>query len=134
MKTASKVLGVMLALLLAASPALAAIEAGMEAKSGLTLADFQKTYDGTKSIVAWNKFQEYQLLEKTPRPTLAVSQMRMSPSELKTLADFEAHYSGTKSIVALNKFYIKDRGITTSVGQKAPSHIGLKYRETKTSF
>lgn len=126
MKTASKFLGVMLALLLVAGPALAASEVGMGAPAK-TLKDFEREYSGTKSIVAWNKFNEYQALKNAPQPTLAVSHMRISPSELKTLADYRAYYSGTKDIVVINKFFFKDRGITTSTGKQRSSKPVLKF-------
>ena len=117
---------------------LAAPAYGMDAAifsvPGQNLTDFQKHYDGTKGIVAWNKFHEYQALKNAPQPTLGISRMRITPSEMNTLADYEEYYSGTKSIVAFNKFALGEKPLVSSETQTAPRKAGLQYRESKLAF
>ncbi len=95
MKTQIKLMTLIAVLGWLAIPAYAdEMAAGMPGK---TLSDFQKEYSGTKPIVAWNKYQEYLQLQKTPRPTLEPSRARM---EANLPADSS---SGTKAVVAFTK-------------------------------
>ena len=68
-----------------------------QAPTTKTLADFQKEYSGTKSVVAWMKYHDYLALQKMPRPTLESSSMRVEPAP-----PFKG-ISGTKDIVKFTR-------------------------------
>jgi hypothetical protein len=97
MKTDTKIAALLILALILAMPAFAATEGVTAGIGEKTLADFQKEYAGTKPIVAWHKFQEYQLVGSAPRPTLSVAQIRLSPEEMTSL-DFAR---GTKPSVGI---------------------------------
>ena len=101
MKTYGKVLGVVAGVLLACAPAFAAGEVGMG--PGATLADFQNIYAGTKPVVAWAKYHEYQFLQGVPKPTLGTGRMRIEGA----VADEE----GTKPVVAFLKPHKAELGV-----------------------
>lgn len=88
-----KVLGVLAVLAALAIPAYAAVESASEIP-GKTLADFQREYSGTKPVIAWLKFQEYQMLQRTPRTSLETSRMRT-----ETVSADEDYDHGTKPVV-----------------------------------
>ncbi|MBI4549410.1 MAG: hypothetical protein HY714_00590 [Candidatus Omnitrophica bacterium] len=96
MKTHTKIAVLLILALIAAVPAFAAAESSI-AVEGKTLADFQREYAGTKPVVAWHKFQEYQLVGSAPRPTLSVNRIRLTPEEM-TSTEFAR---GTKPAVGV---------------------------------
>ncbi len=95
MSTVTKLLGLIVILGLVAAPVYGAMETAAEAP-GKTLADFQRAYAGTKPVIAWHKFQEYQMLQKAPRTTLEPSHMR---AESKPGVSDENYDRGTKPVI-----------------------------------
>ena len=93
---------------MAVAPVYAALETVESAKS---LADFQKQYAGTKPVVAFDKYREFNTLQKFPRPTLESSRIR---TEVE-VSDF----SGTKPIV---KFTMSHRPQRTSEAYIEPPY------------